>query len=418
MTTAELALTAARPARTWSVRTSFAVVVGAQILLFAGSNLPTPLFPIYAQHYGFGAATVTVLFGSYVAVLIPALLFVGTLSDRVGRRPLLVSGIAITVVSSLAFAAARSVAWLFAGEMIYGIGAALVMSCVSVAIRELHPRDHVASAALAASVAMAVGLTVGPLVSGVLASLTPWPTTAPYVLDIVLAAVLALALVRIPETRPVVHNPEPRAKVIYVPPEIRAAFVGPAAVGALSFMAGGWLFALAPSFLHESLGIRITQPAVAGVFTALALLVNGVTQVALRKHHSQAETTAGVAILLTGMAIIAVSAIPASLAIAIVGAVLVGVGTGIAQMSAMHSVQHLAPVNARGSVMSTYVTLCYVALSVPVIIAGFAAEVFDLTTVTAWYAVAVAAVSAVALIFLRKAHLTAEFRALDGGSAR
>jgi MFS family permease len=414
MSTTELTLSAARPATTWTLRTSFALVVAAQILLFAGSNLPTPLFPIYAQHYGFGSATVTLLFGSYVAVLIPALLFVGTLSDRIGRRPLLVSGIAITVVSSIACAAARSVGWLFAGEMIYGVGAALVMSCVSVAIRELHPREHVASAALAASVAMAVGLTLGPLISGLLASATPWPTTAPYVLDIVLATVLALALVRIPETRPIVHQSAPRAKVIYVPPEIRAAFIGPAAVGAMSFMAGGWLFALAPSFLHEELGIHITQPVVAGLFTALALFVNGVTQVTLRNHHSRAETTAGIVILLIGMATIAASAIPGSLAIAIVGAILTGVGTGLAQMSAMHSVQHLAPVHARGSVMATYVTLCYVALSVPVIIAGFAAEVFDLSAVTAWYVVALVAVSAVALVFLGRAHRTGALSALEG----
>src|SRR5215469_6052217 len=107
MSATELAFTATRPAPTWSVRAGFALVVTAQILLFAGSNLPTPLFPIYAQHDGFGSATVTLLFGSYIAVLIPTLLFVGTLSDRIGRRPLLASGIAVTVVSSIAFAAAR-----------------------------------------------------------------------------------------------------------------------------------------------------------------------------------------------------------------------------------------------------------------------------------------------------------------------
>jgi MFS family permease len=414
MSTSELSLTTWRPAASWSLRTSFALVVTAQILLFAGSNLPTPLFPIYAQHYGFGSATVTLLFGSYIAVLIPTLLFVGTLSDRIGRRPLLVSGIAITVVSSLAFAAARSVGWLFAGEMIYGIGSALVMSCVSVAIRELHPRANLASAALAASVAMAVGLTLGPLVSGFIASVTPWPTTAPYVLDVVLATILAVVLVRIPETRPVMHESAPRSKVIYVPPEIRVAFIGPAAVGAASFMAGGWLFALAPSFLHESLGIHITQPVVAGLFTALALFVSGVTQVTLRNHHSQGETTTGIVVLLVGMAIIAASAIPGSLSIAIVGAVLTGIGAGVAQMSAMHSVQHLAPIEARGSVLSTYVTLCYVALSVPVIIAGFAAEAFALSAVTAWYVVALVIVSAVALVFLNRAHRTGALSTVSG----
>jgi MFS family permease len=131
-----------------------------------------------------------------------------------------------------------------------------------------------------------------------------------------------------------------------------------------------------------------------------------VTQFALRNHHSQRETGLGVGLLIAGLALIAFSAIPASLAIAIAGAVLTGVGSGIAQMSAMHSVQHLAPAHARGSVMSTYVMLCYVALSVPVIIAGFAAIVFSLSVVTAWYVVALVLVSAVALVFFARAHGT------------
>src|SRR5262245_55062570 len=173
------------PHRQSSLRTSFALVIAAQVVLFAGANLPTPLFPIYANRYGFGSGVVTLLFASYVGVLIPALVLLGPLADRVGRRPLLVIGIALTAVSSAAFAAAAGVAWLFAGEVIYGMGSALVMSCVSVTIRELHPKQDVAAAAVSASVAMAAGLTLGPLVSGILAATTPWPTVSPYLLDIV-----------------------------------------------------------------------------------------------------------------------------------------------------------------------------------------------------------------------------------------
>src|SRR5262252_3314929 len=135
--------TAARDSPTWSLRTSFALVIATQVVLFTGSNLPTPLFPLYEHHYGFGSGVVTLLFAAYVGVLIPALVLLGPVGDRIGRRPLLVTGIAVTTISSLAFAAARNVGWLFAGEMIYGIGSALVMSCVSVAIRELHPRRDV-----------------------------------------------------------------------------------------------------------------------------------------------------------------------------------------------------------------------------------------------------------------------------------
>ena len=199
---AALTITPVRVLPDWSLRTSFVLVVAAQIVLFAGSNLPTPLFPIYEHRYGFGSGVVTLLFSSYVAVLIPALILLGPVADRIGRRPLIAAGIALTTVSSAAFAAARGVGWLFAGEIIYGVGSALVMSCVSIAIRELHPAQHVVKASLAASVAMAAGLTLGPLTSGILAEVTPWPTASPYVLDIALAALLAVALLRIPETRP------------------------------------------------------------------------------------------------------------------------------------------------------------------------------------------------------------------------
>jgi len=115
-------------------------------------------------------------------------------------RPALVAGMAITAVSSVAFAAARNVGWLFAGEIIYGVAAGLVMSATTVTIRELHPKQRAGSGALAAMVAVAAGLTLGPLVSGVLATVSPSPTVAPFLLDIVLAVALALALLRIPET--------------------------------------------------------------------------------------------------------------------------------------------------------------------------------------------------------------------------
>src|SRR6516165_7240687 len=94
-----------RPTRRhWSARTSFWLVVGAQVLLFAGSNFPTPLFPLYEERFRFGSGVVTLLFAAYVAVLVPTLVRLGPAADRIGRRPLLVGGIALTVVSSIAFA--------------------------------------------------------------------------------------------------------------------------------------------------------------------------------------------------------------------------------------------------------------------------------------------------------------------------
>jgi MFS family permease len=387
----------------WSLRTSFVLVVAAQILLFAGSNLPTPLFPIYADRYGFGSGVVTLLFASYVAVLIPALVLLGPVADRVGRRPLLVSGIALTTVSSASFVAARSVGWLFAGEIIYGIGSALVMSCVSITIRELHPTQDVAAASLAASVAMAAGMTVGPLASGFLAEATPWPTTSPYVVDILAAGLLAAALTRIPETKPAAPATAARLSALYVPAEIRSAFAGPVSAGAVTFMITGWVFGLSPSFLHEELHIRLTRPLVAGLFAALVVFTTAVSQLGLRRHLGHRPTALALFAVVAGMGLIAASSMVASLAVAIAGGLIAGTGCGVAQMNAMATVQRIAPVHARGSVMSTYATCCYVAVSLPVIVAGVAADRFGLAAVTGWYFVAVVFLVTVSLVLLRRA---------------
>ena len=386
----------------WSLRTSFWLVVAAQVLLFAGSNLPTPLFPIYQHSYGFGPGTVTALFAVYVVPLIPTLLLVGRVSDRIGRRPLLVAGIGLTVVSSIAFAAAQSLPWLFAGELIYGVASGLVMSCVSVAIRELHPDQHVTRAALAASVAAVAGLTLGPLVSGFLAWVAPWPAVSPFLLDIVLATLLTAALVRIPETRPAVPASATRTPLVHVPPEIRVAFLPLAVAGAASFTVIAWVLGLAPSYLHERLGVQITQPVVTGLFAALVLLVNGAAQLVLRRHHSPQVLRVALTTAVVGMAVIAASGYVASLAVALVGAVLVGAGSGVAQMNALASIQHIAPLHARGGVISAYYTLCYVAMALPVIVAGEAAETLGLGAVTVWYFVGLAVFVGSALVLTRR----------------
>ena len=84
------------------------------------SNLPTPLFPTYEDRFHFSSAMTVLLFASYVAALIPAMLTLGRWSDRYGRRPVLLGCLALTGISSAAFIGARGLPWLFAGELIYG----------------------------------------------------------------------------------------------------------------------------------------------------------------------------------------------------------------------------------------------------------------------------------------------------------
>ncbi len=398
-------IAAAPPAaRTWSRRTSFWLVIGAQVLLLAASNFATPLFPTYERQYHFGSAMVTLLFSVYVAALIPSMLTLGRVTDRVGRRPALVAGVAITVVSSVAFAAARNVGWLFAGEIIYGVAAGLVMSASTVTIRELHPRQHAGGGALAAMVAAAAGLTLGPLVGGVLATVTPWPTVAPFVLDIVVATALAVALLRIPETRPDVPAPATRPPALHVPATIRRPWVAAALASATAWMLMGWILGLSPSFLHEQLGVHVTQPIVAGLFAAGVVATNGLTQLALRRHHGKVPALLlGIGLIVVGLAVFATSPHTGGLAVAVVGGMIAGIGGGIVQPSTMATIQRIAPDHARGGVTSAFLSTSYLAMSVPVVVAGLGASAagVDLGTIAWWYLALLAVLATAAIVASR-----------------
>ena len=386
--------------RTWSRRTSFWLVVATQVLVLAASNFPTPLFPIYAQRYHFGAATVTLLFSVYVAALIPAMLTLGRITDRIGRRPALIAGMATTAVSSVAFAGARNVGWLFAGEIIYGVAAGLVMSATTVTIRELHPKQQAGRGALAAMVAVAAGLTLGPLVSGVLATVGPSPTVTPFVLHIVLAVALALALLRIPETRPAIAGGSVRAPALHVPASIRRTWAATTLASAPGWMFMGWILGLSPSFLHEELGIHISQPIVAGLFAGAVVFTNGLTQVTLRRHHNKAGMLRlGVALIPAGLAVFALSPHIGGLVVALVGGMVGGVGGGIVQPNTMATIQAIAPDHARGGVTSAYLSVSYLAMGIPVVTAGVAASMIglDLVAVANWYLAATAAIATAAI---------------------
>ena len=82
-------------------------------LLFA-SSVPSPLYVVYQDEWGFSSITLTSVFAVYAVALLAALLVVGSISDHIGRRPTLLAALAVQIVAMLAFAGATDVGWLFA----------------------------------------------------------------------------------------------------------------------------------------------------------------------------------------------------------------------------------------------------------------------------------------------------------------
>ena len=140
----------------------------------------------------------------------------------------------------------------------------------------------------------------------------------------------------------------------------------------------------------------------AGLFAAVVVFMNGLAQLALRRYRSPGAMRVALAGVVVGMGLMASSTLVDSLLLAVVGALIAGLGTGVTQMNAMATVQHVAPTHSRAAVTSAYFTACYLGLSMPVVVAGIAADEFRLGAVTFAFFAALTALVGVALVVARR----------------
>src|SRR4051812_14764213 len=117
-----------------SRRVGFFLVAYAFLITMVGTTLPTPLYPLFEQRYSFGELTVTVIFAVYAFGVIAGLLSFGNLSDEIGRKPVLLLGLAFSAISALLFLfAGSSLVPIYAGRVVSGLSAGLFTGAATAA---------------------------------------------------------------------------------------------------------------------------------------------------------------------------------------------------------------------------------------------------------------------------------------------
>ncbi|TKX76197.1 MFS transporter, partial [Halorubrum sp. SD626R] len=123
----------------------------------------------WQQQLGFSSGVLTVIFALYIAGLLGTLLIAGQLSDRYGRKLVLIPGLLAALVACLLFASATSIMMLAIGRFLAGMAVGVIVSAGMAAVVDVGGSEHRRKAALLASVAMVLGAGLGPLLSGGLA---------------------------------------------------------------------------------------------------------------------------------------------------------------------------------------------------------------------------------------------------------
>jgi DHA1 family bicyclomycin/chloramphenicol resistance-like MFS transporter len=129
-------------------------------------------------------------------------LVLGTLSDRFGRRPVMLAGLALTVVASFAALATTSITGLIVARTCQAFGATAGIVIGRAVVRDLYDRDRAASMIGWVTMAMVVAPMIAPLIGGALDTALGWHAIFAFV-GLFAAAILVWASFQLPETRKV-----------------------------------------------------------------------------------------------------------------------------------------------------------------------------------------------------------------------
>ncbi|MDR5700151.1 MFS transporter [Agromyces aerolatus] len=386
-------------------------VVAAGFLLFMSySTVPTPLYPLYERADRFPESVITVIFAAYAFGVMVSLYLAGHLSDRVGRRRILVIAALVAGASAVMFLIWQlDVAGLTLARLVNGMSIGLFTATATAYLGELRaaarPGESPVFAASIASAANLGGLALGPLIGGILAETLPAPLVVPHVVFLVLLLVIALVVMLVPETvvRPV-SRVGYRPQRLSVPPAARSAFRS-AAFGAFAgFAVFGLLSALTPTFLVDTFdeGDHLVAGAVTfAIFGASAFGQLALGALGLRTQLLLAAGACG-----AGLVGVGVGAVTSVLAVFIGGGVLAGLGVGILFKSAVATAGAVADPQRRGETLALLFLIAYSGVALPVLVLGAVLVVAPLVPVLVGFTALVLVATVRAALAMRRRGVT------------
>nr|WP_297457638.1 MFS transporter [uncultured Halomonas sp.] len=381
-------------------RLAFLGVAFAFLIVMLGATLPTPLYPIYQQRFGFSQLMITVIFAAYAVGVIAALIGTGRWSDQLGRRPLLFAGLIAAALSDAAFLASEGLAGLLAGRVLSGVSAGIFTATATVAVIELVPPAWKQRATFVATAVNMGGLGLGPVVAGVLGQYAPWPLHLSYVMHLGMLALGVVAVWLAPETVERPRHPHLRMQRLRLPAEVRGVFLPAATAGFAGFAVLGFFTATAPAFMGEVLGH--SNLALIGLVAGVVFFASTLGQFVQGRFAERHRLPLGCGVVIVGAGLVGAGIGFVSLGLFMAGALIVGLGQGIAFRAGLGAVTAASPANQRGAVTSTFFFVTYVALSIPVLGIGLTARVVGLSATGMGFAGFVALLAAAALALLMK----------------
>jgi MFS family permease len=381
-----------------SGRPAVFVLASLIVALLASSAAPTPLYAIYQAKWHFTPITTTVVFGVYAMAVLISLLTLGKLSDHIGRRPVLLTAIAVHAGSLVIFATATGVPALLTARVVQGLSTGAALGAIGAAMLDMDRE----LGTFANAVAPGLGSASGAILSALAIRFLPAPTHLIYLALIGVLVLQAFAIAAMRET--VSRAPGALASLrpeITLPRALRAPVLTAVPVLFAVWALAGLYGALGPALVHALTG---SGEVVLGALSLTVLAGSAVVAIiALRRTAARTVMLVGIWALIAGVGVTVLAVSVGSVALFFAGSVIAGVGFGSGFQGGIRLVVPLAAAHERGGLISLLYVVSYLGLGVPAVLAGFGVvHGGGLIDTARYYGAAVIALAAAALFGLLK----------------
>jgi MFS family permease len=365
--------------------------------LYVAAGAPTPLLVVFEQQWHFPAWVLTVAFASYALGLLAALLVAGSLSDHIGRRPVLVGSLLVELGAMVMFVFAPDIGWVIAARTVQGIATGAATSAFSASVVEHAPERHKKLGTIITSIAPAGGLGLGALLTGAAVQFSGHATaivfTALAVIMVVGTGVAAFSAETVSRRPGATSALVPR---VSVPRAARREFLASIPVHMAAWMLAGLFMGLVPTIIRDLLGLHsgLLNGATAFVEPAAA----AVAGLFLGRLTSRRTVFVGGAGVLLGTAVIEAGVATGMLSLLWVGGVIGGVGFGASFSGAIRTIAPLVPPHQRAGLFASIYLVAYLSFGVPAIIAGLLIAPVGLQGTVLGYGVAILVAATLGLV--------------------
>lgn len=380
---------------------SFSIVSYAFFMMMIGTNVPTPLYPLYQQNLQLQPIHITIIFSAYILGLIPVLYFFGSISDVWGRKNVLMLATLLSLLSVYIFSISHDLTALFIARFIQGVSIGLVSGTASTCLQELLP-DRKKEASLITTLCASGGPAIGPLLGGFIGQFSTSPLKTPFYIFGAFLIIGLLLLIKIKETK----RNKTRFKILEnttIKGIDKKLFYSYSIIGFIAWSIAGFYMSILPSFITSLL--HITNLIISGVIIFLMFFFSMLSQIVFKNIDSIKSSMIGILGLMLSFLMLIIGLYYSQLYIIVFSSMILGVSHGLSFMGSLSFINKNAHNENKANIISNYFMICYLGVGVSVLFIGLETTVTGLITSVSIFFIIILTITLFLITFIKKSDL-------------